>query len=149
MQMYSLRLPSDEKSNLSKSLAAICSYGKPGQLLISAGTNKDSWNMFLAKLTCHMVSKGATEQDVYAVLNQIAAGNASQARQKLELLMLQWLNEDGTPDAEKNGTREVLPPEGSPAGTKPTTESKWIPVKKVWGGTDTEILTPGNLLKFV
>jgi hypothetical protein len=65
MQMYSLRLPSDEKSNLSKSLAAICSYGKPGQLLISAGTNKDSWNMFLAKLTCHMVSKGATEQDVY------------------------------------------------------------------------------------
>lgn len=70
-------------SKVAASLATQLSQGKAGEILITAGFSQETFCAFLANLAVRAISAKYKESDLAGLFVQMAAGNASQARQAL------------------------------------------------------------------
>lgn len=70
-------------SKVAAALVSQLAAEKSGAVLIEAGFSQDNFTLFLARLAIKAVAAGYDETKLSALFRQMAAGNASQARQAM------------------------------------------------------------------
>ena len=70
-------------SKVAAALASQLAPTKAGHVLIESGFSQDNFTLFLARLAERAITAGYDEQKLSALFRQMAAGNASQARQAM------------------------------------------------------------------
>jgi len=81
MKNYTIKNAGNSK--VAAALANQLLPGKAGELLIHKGFSQDSFCEFLAELSLRAATAGFDRAKLTTILKQVAAGNASQARQAL------------------------------------------------------------------
>lgn len=81
MKNYTIK--STGTSKIAAALASQLAPNKAGSVLINQGFNQDTFVMFLASLAMRAVAAKMDEKQLAGIFRQVAAGNASQARQAL------------------------------------------------------------------
>lgn len=82
-QMKNYTIKATGTSKVAAALASQLNKGKAGEILISAGFNQDTFAIFLANLASKALAAGYDAKKLAGLFRQVAAGNASQARQAL------------------------------------------------------------------
>lgn len=70
-------------SKVATALVSQLAQDKAGHVLIESGFSQDNFVLFLTRLTMRAIAAGYDEVKLSTLLRQMAAGNASQARQAL------------------------------------------------------------------
>lgn len=78
------------RSAIAAALVTQVAPGKAGELLVRQGFNQVTFATFLANLAHRAISAGYDEKKLAELFRQMAAGNASQARQALEEVAIKF-----------------------------------------------------------
>jgi len=70
-------------SKVAAALTAQLAPNRAGHVLIESGFNQDNFTLFIARLAIVAIKAGYDETKLAALLRQVGAANASQARQAL------------------------------------------------------------------
>lgn len=81
MKSYTVKYSGPSK--VAAALASQLAADKSGSVLIESGFSQDNFTLFLARLALKAVAANYDETKLSALLRQMAAGNASQARQAM------------------------------------------------------------------
>jgi hypothetical protein len=81
--MKSYVIKASGTSKIAASLASQLAEGKAGEILIKHGFSQETFTAFIANLAFRAVKAGMTEPQLAAIFKQVAACNASQARQAM------------------------------------------------------------------
>lgn len=91
MKSYSVKI--DSRSEIANALASQLAEGKSGELLIRHGFSQANFITFLARLALKAIAAGYDEAKLTQVFRQVAAGNASQARQACADIVIEFEGE--------------------------------------------------------
>ena len=79
MKSYTVKV--DSRSEIANALCSQLAEGKSGEILIRNGFSQANFIAFLSRLAFKAIAAGYDEAKLAQVFKQVAAGNASQARQ--------------------------------------------------------------------
>jgi hypothetical protein len=82
------------RSAIAAAIVTQVAPGKAGELLIRQGFNQMTFATFLANLATRAITAGYDEKKLAELFRQMAAGNASQARQALEEVAIKFDGDD-------------------------------------------------------
>ena len=81
MKSYSIKFQGTSK--IAAALASQLAQGKAGEILIAHGFSQDTFTAFIANLAMRAAKANMSETALATIFKQVAACNASQARQAL------------------------------------------------------------------
>jgi hypothetical protein len=116
---YQLSMSDKGRGELEAALCKLCQQDGVGEPLVRLGCSKRRWNEFVLALVNERKAKGKDDSTVVDALCKIDAGNASAARQKLEVLSIRFemLDKDGDSIIAKEDSPAHLAKKGEPMWT--------------------------------